>query len=593
MSSTLSQPLDAVWGYNAAGVLLSWQVNPANPAGTLYAVKRWITASGVGTAVFVAQQISATTWSDPASIAKQDCTYQIFAQASDGTCSAQGWTVHGAWPGPATAANAAATSAVPGTPIAAISYPSDRWLATFPQDSSGFIDWQTFITQNAYTPVYIGTQAGDLVDVNAANAQAAALLAAGKPVAILFRRGQTYSAAQLDNNIGVCGKTPALPLLIGSTFDLSNPRPVLSKSLNLANNHAPIANVCYFGLEFYDPVHDPNSTSFNPSAGTSFDGIGIIPAIPGGSGYLLIEDCRIHCMTDGIEFQGSATAPLQTIIVRRCAIDHNWGWHYGVYTYSVQDFLLEQCVLDHHGWCEATATWAGYAKSMFCHNAYLQNWPTALASVNPQTRVSQTLFARAASDGCQQRSGGSNDGCVYIGNPIAGFVANTAGSSFSNAVVCGAGFDLSLPGESVGDGLAIFGCASGSATNIIFTDKQDAENNGSALATQAPTTVAASNLIVSKTWIGKAFDYGSPAGKATFSNCDLPGVMAAGVIPTPAYIDPTRSIAGYAASLGRSDITDAASFLTAACANRRGSYDARLTAAAFLQYVQAGFAVNG
>jgi hypothetical protein len=590
MSAALSQPLDGVWGFDAVGVVLNWKANPANPAGTQYAVKRWITAAGAAGATWVGQQISATNWQDTASIAKQDCTYQIFAQASDGSYSAQGWTVHGTWPGPANVATAVA-AAPPAPVVITSSYPTDHWLATFPQDSSGFIDWQAFITQNGYAQLFIGAQPGDLADVNSANAAAATLLAAGKPVAILFRRAQIYGALQLNNNIGVCGKSAALPLLIGSTFDLANPRPILNKSLNLASNHSPIANVCYFGLEFYDPVHDPNSAAFNPSAGTSFDGIGIIPAVPSGSGYLLIEDCRIHSMTDGIEFQGSATIPLRSIIVRRCAIDHNWGWHYGIYTYSVQDFLLDECVLDHHGWCEATATWSGFAKSMFCHNAYLQNWPAALAGVNPQTRVLNTLFARAASDGCQQRSGGINDGCVYIGNPIAGFVANVAGSSFSNAIVCGGGFDLSLPGESVGDGLAIFGSVSGLASNIIFTDKEDAKNNGSALATQAPTAVAASNLIVSKTWTGKSFDYGSPAGTATFSNCDLPGISAPGVVPTPGYVDAGRSIAGYAASLGRSDISDASSFLAAACANRRGSYDARLTANAFREYVQAGFAV--
>jgi hypothetical protein len=155
MSSTttqnLSQPLDAVWGFNAAGVVLNWKANPANPNGTLYAVKRWITATGATTATWVAQQISATTWNDPASIAKQDCTYQIFAQDTAGTDSAQGWTVHGTWPGPATAASAVAVSA-PAPAATPSAYQSDNWLATFPQDSTGFIDWQAY-PLNGWRPI--------------------------------------------------------------------------------------------------------------------------------------------------------------------------------------------------------------------------------------------------------------------------------------------------------------------------------------------------------------------------------------------------------------------------------------------------------
>jgi hypothetical protein len=57
---------------------------------------------------------------------------------------------------------------------------------------------------------------------------------------------------------------------------------------------------------------------------------------------------------------------------------------------------------------------------------------------------------------------------------------------------------------------------------------------------------------------------------------------------TAVYADPNRTMATYAKTLG---LANAVSFL-AAPQNRRGSYDARLTAASFNAYIRAGFKVT-
>lgn len=106
-----------------------------------------------------------------------------------------------------------------------------------------------------------------------------------------------------------------------------------------------------------------------------------------------------------------------------------------------------------------------------------------------------------------------------------------------------------------------------------------------------PSNVSYSGLVATG-WTGPSFQItsGTP-GALVFSDCVLPGCSEAGVVPAPRYVDATRTVARYAASLRIGGVTDAASLLKYAAANqRRGNWDVRLTAPAINAWINQGFA---
>jgi hypothetical protein len=466
-------------------------------------------------------------------------------------------------------------------------YASDAWLDTFPRDADGYTIFPTA------DPVYIGNQPGDAPDLKTAQK----MCRANHTRCILFRRGQTYSAAQINDNLQTNGISAAQPFVIGSTPDVQNPRPILQKMLGVGNAHQPTQFMVIFGLDFYDPAADPGNSAFDASQRRSqwAAAVRMVDMVSGGT-HLWIEDCRVRFLQSGFEIQDDSAGPaFSTCILRRCVVDHCYGARYGVYTNHIRDLLLDQGLYDHNGWMEKI-----HGKDIFSHDLYLQEWPTGDNS-DPQTRVRDLILARAASTGCQQRSGGINDGCCYIGNPIAGFVGEQPGSIISNAVICGAGFDLSIGHlNRRGWGAQLNFCPQATLENIICTDKLDSRNDGWAFEVQCintrtkqkvPTIATLRNLIVSGTWTGSALTVVGTPQSITYENCDLPGQPTeVGIIATPKYPDPGRTVARYAQTLGLAGVTDAGSFLAAAALNRRGSFNAALTASAVNAFIRAGFA---
>jgi hypothetical protein len=466
-------------------------------------------------------------------------------------------------------------------------YASDAWLNQFPRDTDGYTIFPT------PDPVYVGNQPGDAPNLKTAQQ----MCRARHTRCILFRRGQVYSPEQINDVVQINGLSPAQPFVVGATPDVQNPRPILQKIMALGNPHQPTQNVVIFGLDFYDPTADPANSAFDSAQHRSrwADAIRMVDSVTGGT-HVWIEDCRAHFLLCGFEFQeDSAGPPFSTCILRRCVVDHCYGTRCGVYTFRIADLLIDQGVYDHNGWMENIRL-----KDIFSHDMYLQEWPPG-DTTDPQTRVRDAVIARAASTGCQQRSGGINDGCCFIGNPIAGFVGDQPGSVIRNAVICGAGFDLSIGRLNPrGWGAQLNFCPQATLENIICTDKLDPRNNGWAFQVQCinsrtkqnvPTAAMLRNLIVSPTWTGPAVSFVGTPGSITYDNCDLPGQPpAAGIVPTPKYLDPTRTVATYAQSLKLADVTDADSFLAAAAANRRGSFNPALTATAVNAYIRAGFA---
>jgi hypothetical protein len=478
------------------------------------------------------------------------------------------------------------------------SYPSDIWLANFPRDSAGSIAWDVFAAQNGYTLFTIGNQAGDLPDYKTAEAKANAVIASGKPAGILFRRGQSFGN-ECNDSFQTNGISPSLPFLVGSTFDLNNPRPHISKQISIGNARQPTQNIAVFGLDLYDPIHDPGSPTFSPTI-PAYPGIWLNSVVADGKNVLL-DDIRSH-FNSGFALQSNA-AYFQTLIVNRCELDHCWQYKAGgpsmggaIYASAIQDLFINQCTLDHNGWLEPTATWGGWPKNIYWHNLYLQTW-NAGAGVDPQTRVVNSILARAAATGAEQRSGGLNDGNLFLGNPIAVYVGPGGNNpTISNAVIDGGGgeFDLSAgPGNPRGWGAFLnYLPTQGTLANVLCINKSDALNGGFALAVKCdatpptPTNAMLTSNIVHG-WTGNALEIDGVPASLTFAGaCDL-GIPT--IAPTKTYVDSTRTTASFTKSLAIAGETNATAFLAAAAGNCRGNWDARFTASAVCSFIRAGF----
>jgi hypothetical protein len=150
---------------------------------------------------------------------------------------------------------------LPAVAPAASAYPSDAWLASFPQDDCGFTIFPTPAPTNI---AYVGTLSGDFASFKPAQAFVAAAMAkSGGSGAVYFRRGQAYAATAIDDNIQLNGPSASEPFIVGCTSDIQNPRPILQKSFGVGGNeygNTCTQNVVLFGLDFYDPLGDPSVT---------------------------------------------------------------------------------------------------------------------------------------------------------------------------------------------------------------------------------------------------------------------------------------------------------------------------------------------
>lgn len=456
---------------------------------------------------------------------------------------------------------------------------SDAWMALFPKDADGFTIFP--IT----TVVTIGSQPGDFKDLKTAQAAAQK----SNIHTILFRRGETFTPAQLNDSIQTNGKGAGAPYIVSATNDVQNPRPILLAPLGVGNAHQATQYVVISSLDFYDKAADQTLPGYVKGTKPAYEaGIRMVDSVKGGT-HIWIEDVRVRWFQGGIEIQDDSGAPFQTAIVNRCVVDHCHTLRFGLYTNCIQDLLIKDSVLDHNGWDDGGLT----PKNIYSHNMYLQSWPATGFPADPQTRVMGCLIARAAAEGCEQRTGGLNDGCAYIGNPIAGFLGSLPNCVISNAVVDGAGFDLSI-GTAGTRGWGLFTDATPSALmkRVICIDKNDKKNTGPALMCQSNSTDGSPdsqtaltlNGCIVHNWNGTSFSSSGTPKPPVFTNCDLPGVSQPNPVPT--YVDNTRCLDSYCHVVNATTVVD---FLAAACLNRRGAWHQDLTAAAFNEYIFEGF----
>ncbi|MCX5690846.1 MAG: right-handed parallel beta-helix repeat-containing protein, partial [Planctomycetota bacterium] len=315
----------------------------------------------------------------------------------------------------------------------------------------------------------------------------------------------------------------------------------------------------------------------------------------------------------------------------------------GIYASKVDGLLVEECVIDHNGW---KGDVAGTGPTIFNHNIYVQG------DCGPAT-IRRNIISAASSHGCQLRPGGMLSDNLFIGNPLAAFVAadiNPVVSTMENNVVY-LGRDID-PANQRGSGLEVHALATTGAIvrGNIISQREATGYNGTALAIANKGAVVTDNIIYnwsepafaltnnnSSTWSGMRFERntvwlgaGTSGGFLAIGSAEAqmnPGAIrfsgnryfSAGptsawfriggsnaslaawntttgdsgvnTATVPGWSDPSRNIASYNLTLGGS--ADTRAFLTAARSQRRSSWDRRLTAIAVNEYVREGFGVSG
>jgi hypothetical protein len=527
------------------------------------------------------------------------------------------------------------------------SYASTLWLVSFPKDANGFIippiPANAVYCSTASTPGHLASDCGDL------NSAVAAMKANGS-YAIVLRDGGIYPLGFWDQNLGDTVGSAAHPVMVtrigpkGFT-DHSLPRPICQGGFGLDDGRPghPASNyIIVDGLDFQGA---------NPP--TQAQVIGFLDSSSGTpSTHILIEDCRFEHFITGTCVQSTATYALQQLIIRRCVYVHCYnpnaiGANYGEYHFHVQDFLMVDCVLANCGWDAQYAPKSDPAGRE--HDEYVALNPTTETN-DPQHRVIDTIFATPDAEGCEGDCGGLFDTDLYLACPIGGYgaqyqtlwnncVVDGDPQEFDPSTTCGtcssSGFTITQSGRQ-GDALSLgpcgvagsltgfergwglmFDCApTGTMENSLFIDKLDPVNSGPAIqvclqdnAKGLPgcSTKAAFNNVKIHNWtnwpnvnngngpcpLGISGTTSALTATINYLNCVFPGVNGtpgvSGVEPN--YVDPTRTVSTYAASIG---ITGGApAFLAAAENNWSGNWNPALTAQAAINWIQAGFNIKG
>jgi hypothetical protein len=455
-----------------------------------------------------------------------------------------------------------------------IALQSDPWFRAFPRDADGYT---LFPTEGAV----IISNTGDVRDFKSAQQ----ICQQTGRSAILFARGQRFTADQINDDVRTNGVSPRQPFVIGATPDVSNAMPILLGGFGIGDAHLPATqNIVICDLDFYGDSRDPAADNFTTAGAVAAQSQQNALRMDAGNGgaNLWIEGCRVRCFQSGISLE--SVAPFSSVIVRRNVIDHCWASHFGLYTAGLTDVLIDENWMDHNGWMAGQSP-----KTILNHNGYLQT----SSDPDPQFRVQHNIFARGSCFGCQQRPGGLNLNNLYIGNPMA-FLLEARDSVARNCVVTGAGFNLSIAGQTRGDGFLSDFCTSVLIDTCIFTDKLDAINNNSAISincvqdntnANVPTVVKMQNTIVHN-WSGPSVYISGQPGGMTYDNCDLPGMTAPGINMNPQYVDPDRTLQSYCESIGLDHSTE---FLAAMVTQRRGNYRRVLTAMDVNNYIREGF----
>lgn len=415
---------------------------------------------------------------------------------------------------------------------------------------------------------------------------------------LLLKRGDVFTSTGgggVNGNFWRNGTDATHHTVFGYYGSLDDARPVIQVTsaggsgwvMQGGGDTEEVHFLAFIGWHFTHAARNPNSEHFNASG---------VATIQGGDGLrlmrqgqsLLIEDCVFEWFPLGLQLRSEGDE-FNGIRVRRCLILDCWnnqtvGHSSGIFvSYKAHNVLFEECLVDHNGWCEHPNAPNSYA-TIFNHNFYVQY------DSNPHgLEIKNCLIARGASHGFQCRAGGKVTGNILVQNAIAGFIANDYWGPFGKWT----GFEIDLSRNVVVDarvdtnnlprgwGLELiqgFGSGTGGGTTGNFPTQVFVRDNLLVhCASNSENSNGARDLVIDS-------DYNPYLIKTGNISYEFAGVNDPSGV---SYVDSTRTLASYSASLGFA--ASSAAFLAEARLQRRGNWRPQLTAQAVREYFEEGY----
>ena len=450
--------------------------------------------------------------------------------------------------------------------------PSETGWTTF----SPSVDTRTVYVSSSGSP---GGGAGDgtLEKPFASVDEAYGAVRDGYPDWVLVRRGDTFPDFTSFTWWKKGGRSSNEPMVI-ATYGVG-PRPVFhcsdGKGIGIESGVSK-GYLAILDLDLYAHHRDPHNAAYDPSR-TADGSYGLYVA--GGYTSLLVEDCRFRFfLSDAIVNSGSSGGS-KDISIRRCQIENSYttsGHCNGLYASAVRNLLIEDSYFDHNGWNEDNPDATMVALS---HNLYLFECQSVV--------VRDNLFSRGCALGCKVASdhGESFGGLVVEDNLFLGN-GYGLGLNFSNSWADYAHIDYVIRRNVITE-LERF--ANVYAILITSSRRGRLEDN---LVLNAGTPGVA--LHISGVQDGLAVlrnvTHGTGATSLRVEASSLPGVtMTDNVeqIAAAECVDPSRTVAGYLASIGF--VGGVSDYLAAMSAQTKGTWDESLCAAKISDYLRAGF----
>lgn len=395
-------------------------------------------------------------------------------------------------------------------------------------------------------------------------ARANSLMRNGYPDHMLLKRGDLWK----DESLGgfKSGRSEKERMLI-SYYGTSGKRPLVKCSSNFIDHGGKVyGNFAVVGLELVGYKMDPKDPGYDLAA--KHPNIRLV----GGGDNILLEDCKIQYME--IVVQGYNGNTYGNFKLRRNIITDvyahgtttgNSSRPSGIYAENTDGLLIEENVFDHNGWHsdipDANA-------NMYNHNLYIQT-----NNVGNKVVVRGNIITRGSSHGIHGRPGGLyednllalNACSLSIGYKEVALKAGTFAIVKDNVILAGRLMDptdSSWPRTTAVWGLPLDNLGEGTVTierNIVANRRDNGTNTG---IFKFADVKYSDNI---------QYNWGGGLGDMN----------------DPSWPDPTRSIASYHGSIGKTPSFEA--FIEVARNRALNEWPKEYSALAVNEYIREGF----
>ena len=467
-----------------------------------------------------------------------------------------------------------------------------------PEPQMGFTDLDTAYA--ADRKVYVSDSEGDDSNDGLSSgapkktlSAAKALLRDGRADWLLLKAGDEWDE-QIIGKIDESGPAADTPMVIGVYG--SGARPVIDPISDQYALRDVKGHLVVQGIEVYNREQDPDHAQFDN--GDRAYGIGRLND-DNNSGALLIEDCHLHYLADGVVADGQKGQSDNVVTLRRNIIVdcHDYGGRsQGVLSGNWQEVLYEENVFDHNGWHPTLAPRGD--GSQFSHNVY-----TASSNTDNVT-ARRNITARASYNGMMMRSGGVAENNLSMRNPIGLLLKNGDQHYIRDNVITNVVDYQSGGGYIGGSPITLKPVSEGAVTGNIILDRL-ASNKLNAGITIWDTGFTGGgsvipfegNVVRGVTWdvdgAGININLPNAPNKTTTSGNIVDGNYGVkGDGESASLNDADRDIEDYMASIGRSG-DGFEEFMESARSRARGEWDTDYTADAVNSYMRSGLSESG